>query len=81
MNDIEAQVEVINARMFKKRLNQDCSQYIGWKEINDTFASFKARDVIKEHLLLGHKVTAGYFATSVRGYHRYSIFWKEKTNG
>ena len=78
--DIEAQVEVIAGRMFKKRLNQDCSQYVGWNEI-DTFGSCKVRDIIREHLLLGHRVTAGYFATRVREYHRHSIFWTEKTNG
>ena len=80
MSDIEAQVEKINARMFHRRLKSDCSMEEGWNVIELFGAKIKARDVIREHLMLGHAVTSGWYATSVRGFHRHQVMWKERTN-
>ena len=81
MSDVEEQVEKINARMFRNRLSQELTDYKGWHcEMDRHFRPKKPRDFIRQHLAMGHRVTAGYFATAVRGYHDYVVFWKERAN-
>jgi hypothetical protein len=76
MTDIDAKVEVINTRMLRNRIDQNRDVYKGWTQAKYMWP-IKPRDVIREHILAGHKVTAGYYTTSVRGFHNYCIFWRE----
>lgn len=53
----------------------------GWTMVKTRGLGVKrrpAREVIAELLAQGHRVTAGYFTTSVRGHHEYMIFWKPR---
>ena len=78
MSDIESQVEKINSRMFRRCLSNELTDYTSWHcEMERNFRPEKPRGFIRQHLVMGHRVTAGYFATSVRGYHEYAVFWKE----
>lgn len=79
---IDAQVEMIRDRMFRHRFDQWHPHHIGWH--TDVYGSIsehpkrKAEVVIREHLEKGHRVTAGYYPTSARGFRTYTILWKEK---
>ena len=74
-----AQVELIYRRMFKRRVSQYGDPMAGWTMVRLSGLGVKrrpAREIIAELLAQGHHVTAGYFTTSVRGYHDHMIFWK-----
>lgn len=75
---IDEQVEIIARRMFRNRIKQvyDVADepYKGWHE-EDT--DHKAEEKIKKYLELGYRVTAGYYTTSIRNYHRYVVLHKQ----
>jgi hypothetical protein len=73
--EVDKAVEEIFNRMFRRRLNQR-NPYDGWNQVYE-WNNKPVRDLIREHILAGHKVTSGYYATSVRGWHDHVIFWKE----
>lgn len=77
---IEQQIEKIVAETSRRRLDQN-NGYIkrmenGWRYVR----CFRYEDVRREArkwLMVGHKVSGGYFSTSVRGYHEKTIMHKE----
>lgn len=78
---IDEQVEKIYKRMFRRRLDAyNPLQLQGWQEadFSTPWCKRKPEDVIREHLEQGHRVTAGWYSTRVRDYHRNVILWKEK---
>ena len=66
--------------MFKKRIDQrrDWTSE-GWSYEDRQTRKIEVVAKIQELLDVGYKVQAGWFATSVRGYHNYVILWKEKS--
>lgn len=48
--------------------------YKGWHEED---SDNRARAKIRDWLELGYRVTAGYYTTSVRNYHRYVVLHKQ----
>ena len=78
---LDEQVELIRSRMSKHRFDQWKPHHVDWKEDVRHIPGCKkakAGDIIREHLLAGHMVTAGWYSTSIRGYHDYRILWKER---
>ncbi len=78
LEPIESRVEKLNTRMYHHRISQE-DTHEGWNHVDMLFAkSRKPRDIIREHLEANHIVTTGWTASSVRGYHHYHIYWKER---
>ena len=59
--------------MFKRRLDPN-KLFNGWKSQHGRAGEKE----IERLLQLGYDVKTGYYTTSVRGYHEYQIFWREK---
>lgn len=75
----EAEVEKINTRMYRRRICQYNEPLKAWNQIRRGGMDGdkrKPRDIIRQLLSEGKRVTAGYFTTGVRGYHDYAIYWK-----
>jgi hypothetical protein len=74
---IDEQVELINNRMFRNRIKQVYREadmpYKGWHEED---SNRSAREKIKKYLELGYRVTAGYYTTRIRDYHRHVVLHK-----
>lgn len=75
-------VEKINSRMFRRRLDQnkydELSNKWNFIEMRDIRTrQKKTREVIRELLKAGKKVTAGYFTTGCRGFHEHVILWRD----
>lgn len=74
---IDEQTEVINSRMFRNRLDQWREHHKGWQTVDtNSIRPQRPREFIRGLLERGMKVKAGYYPTSVRGYHRHIILWK-----
>lgn len=71
----DEKVEKIAKRVFHQYVNQYADQYRDWRS---EWVRGDARLRIKELLEQGYKVTGGYYATAVKGYHDYRIFYKGK---
>ena len=76
---IDEQVEKIYWRMFRRRLDA-YKPLPGWHnaEFDAPWCQRNPKDVIRELLEKGHRVTAGWYSTKVRDYHNHVILWKER---
>jgi hypothetical protein len=75
---IDEQMEAIGRRMFARRLDPQ-REHVGWhvKLVRDICPT-KPGKFIRDLLVQGMRVTAGYYPTAVRGFHEYVVLWKER---
>jgi hypothetical protein len=74
MND---KVDKIHKRIFRRRLDQN-KIYKGWTWIHIRDIRGKIDEKIIELLNENNIVTAGYYTTSIRGYHDYYLMYRPK---
>ena len=78
---IEEQIQKIKDQTYKKWLNPRDEKFLDAYHFEEIFRSEiegkKFDDRVKELIEQGYNVKGGYFATSVRGYHRREIFYKK----
>lgn len=75
----EEQVAKLITRMCHNRLDPNDQRH-GWNQIDMSFQTRKAIEIIREHIEADHIVTAGWMASGVRGHHHHYIYWKERKN-
>lgn len=78
--EIEAKVEELDARKFRHRFSQTTSHHVGWQSVYPGRGE-KYRGFVRARLMEGCEVATGYYATAVRGFHAYCVFWKPGKGG
>ncbi len=78
MENIEEKIEKIHHQIFSKRFRPNINySKKGWKEINlREFKGYGIDNKIRELLEQNYKVSGGYFATAIRGFHEYYLMYK-----
>lgn len=79
IENIDLEIEKINKRLYRNRIDQYKERYKSWNWIStwELRGIISAREKIRELLVNGKRVTAGYYCTSVKGYHDCFIIWKD----
>lgn len=72
----DADVEKVILRMYRRRIDQYNEPLKTWNQITRRDDKRPPREIIRQLLEEGERVTAGYYTTGVRGYHDRVIFWK-----
>ncbi len=70
------QAKQIYDRMFKKRIAHGALKSWTGRSVL-SIRPTKPLEFIQQQLDEGFKVKAGWYATAIRGYHDYWIFWKQ----
>lgn len=81
--DINAQVDALITEMCRRRLIGDQPKKAGWTMHHVFGAKVGAvptKEFIAKKLRAGHQLRAGYFTTSVRGYHSHYVLVGPITN-
>jgi len=79
MQKIEEEIEKIRNQIFHKRFNPNINySKKGWKQIDLKEIRGKINEKIRELLENNYKVSGGYFATAVKGYHQHYLMYKNR---
>lgn len=79
IENIDLEIEKINKRLYSNRIDQYKERYKSWNWIStwELRGIISTHEKIRELLVNGKRVTAGYYCTAVRGYHDRFIIWKD----
>lgn len=69
-------IETIVRRMYRRRIDQYNEPLTTWNQVRRTDDKRRPREIIRQLLDDGKRVTSGYFTTAVRGFHDHVIYWK-----